>query len=84
MRRAGRQVGRCQFEIATLEYADWFNTRRLHSELGDIPPIEHETNHYRENASTSTVETREPSLHRSRRCAILKKANRHRTSTAGH
>lgn len=25
-------------EIATLEYVDWFNNRRLHTELGDIPP----------------------------------------------
>jgi putative transposase len=29
-----------QVEIATLEYVDWFNHRRLHSAAGDIPPAE--------------------------------------------
>lgn len=34
-------------EIAVAEYIDWFNFRRLHGEIGLIPPAEHETNHYR-------------------------------------
>ncbi|WP_237689895.1 IS3 family transposase [Cellulomonas fulva] len=50
-------------EIATLEYVDWFNNRRLHTELGDVPPSEHEANHYRQNPASTTLETREPSLH---------------------
>ncbi|MDM7856671.1 IS3 family transposase [Cellulomonas alba] len=50
-------------EIATLEYVDWFNKRRLHTELGDIPPAEHEANYYRQNPAVTTAETREPSLH---------------------
>lgn len=50
-------------EIATLEYVDWFNNRRLHSELGDIPPAEHEANYYRHNPASTTLGTREPSLH---------------------
>jgi len=50
-------------EIATLEYVDWFNNRHLHAELGDIPPAEHEANHYRQITPTTTPETREPSLH---------------------
>lgn len=57
-------------EIATLEWVDWFNTRRLHTELGDIPPAEreheheheHEHNHYRQISSSTTLETRGPSL----------------------
>jgi putative transposase len=32
-------------EHATLEYIDWFNTRRLHGELGMIPPAEFEAIH---------------------------------------
>jgi putative transposase len=28
------------------EYVDWFNHRRLHGELGLIPPAEYETNHW--------------------------------------
>jgi putative transposase len=33
-------------ELATAEYVDWFNTRRLHSAIGDIPPAEHEAAYY--------------------------------------
>jgi len=29
-------------EIATLEYIDWFNHRRLHGEIGHLPPAEYE------------------------------------------
>ena len=32
-------------EIATLEYLDWFNYRRLHGEIGMIPPAELEMAH---------------------------------------
>lgn len=32
-------------EIAVAEYIDWFNHRRLHGEIGLIPPVEHETLH---------------------------------------
>ena len=35
---------RAQLEPAILEYVDWFNNRRLHESLGDIPPVEFETN----------------------------------------
>jgi len=33
-------------EIAVAEYIDWFNFRRLHGEIGLIPPVEYETTHY--------------------------------------
>jgi putative transposase len=33
-----------QLELATVEYLAWFNTRRLHSSLGNIPPLEYEAN----------------------------------------
>ncbi len=29
-------------EIETVEYLGWFNNTRLHSELGDLPPVEYE------------------------------------------
>jgi transposase InsO family protein len=35
---------RTQLELAVLEYVDWFNNRRLHQSLADIPPVEFETN----------------------------------------
>ena len=33
-------------EIAVAEYVDWFNHRRLHGELGLVPPAEYEAAHY--------------------------------------
>ena len=40
-------------ELATLAYVDWFNTTRLHTEIGDIPPAEHEANHYRQEGDAN-------------------------------
>ena len=33
---------RSQLELAIVEYVAWFNTHRLHSALGDLPPAEYE------------------------------------------
>jgi putative transposase len=33
-------------ELATAEWVDWFNHRRLYEYCGDIPPVELETAHY--------------------------------------
>jgi putative transposase len=33
-------------EYETLEYVDWFNHRRLHGEIGMIPPAEFEAAHH--------------------------------------
>ncbi len=35
-----------EVEIATLEWVQWFNHRRLHSELGYVPPAEFEALYY--------------------------------------
>jgi transposase InsO family protein len=43
-------------EFATLGWVDWYNSKRLHSTLGHIPPDEFETNYYRQTA-TSQPET---------------------------
>jgi putative transposase len=40
-----------QVELATLEYVDWFNQRRLYEACGDIPPAELEAAYYRQNAA---------------------------------
>ena len=50
-------------EIAVAEYIDWFNHRGLHGEIGLIPPVEHEQQHYRHNPAPATVEASVPSLH---------------------
>ena len=44
-------------ELATLEWVDWFNHRRLFHELGRIPPAEFEDQHYRYINSDRQVET---------------------------
>ncbi|MEU2961207.1 IS3 family transposase [Streptomyces albidoflavus] len=35
-----------QVELATAEWIDWYCHRRLHGEIGHIPPVEYETNYY--------------------------------------
>jgi putative transposase len=40
-----------QVELATLDYVDWFNHRRLFETCGDIPPAELETAYYRQTIS---------------------------------
>ena len=50
-------------EIAVAEYIDWFNHRRLHGEIGLIPPAELEGNHYRHNPAPTAVGAAVPSLH---------------------
>jgi putative transposase len=48
-----------EVELATAEYIDWFNARRLHSAIGHIPPAEHEANYYAQNqaAESATANT---------------------------
>jgi putative transposase len=40
-----------QVELATLDYVDWYNHRRLLETCGDIPPAELEAAYYRQNTS---------------------------------
>jgi putative transposase len=42
-------------ELATLTWVHWWNTRRLHSAIGDVPPIEYETAHYAEQSLAATA-----------------------------
>ena len=35
-----------QVELATLDWVDWFNNRRLLEPIGNIPPIERESAYY--------------------------------------
>ena len=50
-------------EIAVAEYIDWFNHRRLHGEIGLVPPVEFEDQHYAQNTGTADVEPALESLH---------------------
>jgi putative transposase len=38
-------------EWATLNYVDWFNNRRIHNEIGKVPPAEFEQSYYRQSAA---------------------------------
>ncbi len=46
IKRRGPWRNADHLELATLAYIKWFNHRRLHSEIGDIPPAEMEMNYY--------------------------------------
>ncbi|GGS30653.1 hypothetical protein GCM10010269_81460 [Streptomyces humidus] len=37
-----------EVELATAEYVDWYNHRRLHGEIGHVPPVEYEATYYTE------------------------------------
>jgi putative transposase len=40
-----------QLELAILEYIAWFNTRRIHSSIGNRPPVEHEAQWWHQQPS---------------------------------
>lgn len=48
VRNTGPWRGLDDLELATLEWVDWFNHRRLFHELGRIPPAEFEDRYYRQ------------------------------------
>ena len=55
IRRRGPWRGLDDVELATLEWVDWYNTRRLHGELGHIPPAELEATYYRQLEATAAA-----------------------------
>ncbi|MFF4094313.1 IS3 family transposase [Streptomyces sp. NPDC001834] len=44
-------------ELATAEYVDWYNHRRLHGEIGHVPPAEYETTHYQSTQKQQVTAT---------------------------
>lgn len=55
--RQGPWKGLEDIEWATLTYVDWFNNRRLHGEIGMVPPAEKDNSYYRQNKSATPVLT---------------------------
>ena len=45
-----------ELEIATLEWVDWYNHRRLHSSTDNIPPAEYEARYYANNQTGTVTE----------------------------
>lgn len=46
---------RAEVEMATLEWVDWFNHRRLFGPIGNIPPAEAEMNYYQQQIEHAKV-----------------------------
>jgi putative transposase len=57
VRNRGPWRGLDDLELATLEWVDWFNHRRLFEAHGQIPPAEFEEIHYRQTNSGREAET---------------------------
>jgi putative transposase len=55
-RNRGPWTGIDDLEIAVAEYIDWYNHRRLHGEIGYLPPVEAETNYYANLPALTTME----------------------------
>jgi putative transposase len=61
--RRGPWRGLDPVELATMEWVDWYNNRRLFEAIGDIPPAEAETNHYLSSTPSAILQMGESSLH---------------------
>jgi len=57
IRNKGPWTGINDVEIAVAEYVDWFNRRRLHGELGHVPPAEYEALHTASTIPELTLKT---------------------------
>ena len=44
-----------QVELATAEWVDWWNHRRLHGAIGDLPPAEFEARYHQQHAATQAA-----------------------------
>ena len=62
VRNRGPWRGLDDLELATLEWVDWFNHRRLHHHNGSIPPAEAEELHYRQQhlGHQADTQTKQP------------------------
>nr|WP_234402145.1 IS3 family transposase [Thermobifida halotolerans] len=49
-------------ELAVAEYIDWFNHRRLHGEIGLVPPTEFKDDFYQHNPASASADALVPSL----------------------
>ena len=56
MRPKGGWKNVSDVEIAVAEYVDWFNHRRLHGEIGLVPPAEFEADHWATRVVADYVE----------------------------
>jgi putative transposase len=57
VRNKGSWRGLDDLEMAPVEYIDWYNNRRLHGELGHVPPEEYDALHAMTEPVTAPLET---------------------------
>jgi putative transposase len=60
IRRRGPWRGLDDVELATLEWVDWHNNRRLHSACHDLTPVEYEQVYYGHHPAQERVEVSTP------------------------
>jgi putative transposase len=56
-RRKGPWRGIDDLEIGTAEWVDWYNQRRLHGEIGHVPPAEYEAAYWATHAAADKPQT---------------------------
>jgi putative transposase len=52
-----------QVELATLEWVDWWNQRRLHTTLGGVSPAEYETAYHQVHQTPALAGATQTGLH---------------------
>jgi len=55
IRRQGSWRSLEQVELATASWVDWWNHKRLHSAIGDIPPAEYESLYHHQQEATEAA-----------------------------
>jgi putative transposase len=66
VRRDGPARSAEDLELATASWVHWFNIHRLHSMIGNVPPVKYEQNYYASQPDREAPISGEPSLHWSR------------------
>jgi Integrase core domain len=58
-------------EYATMEWVDWFNNRRLHSQLDYVPAEEYEATHYAHPHASQPATPQPSSRHQTRNGSVV-------------
>ena len=55
IRKSGPWRSLEQVELATAEWVDWWNHRRLHNAIGDVPPAEFEALYHHQDEAADAA-----------------------------
>jgi putative transposase len=56
--RCGPWKSRAATEIAIYEWISWYNHDRIHSSIGDMPPVEYEIRYYAQGNTPASPDAR--------------------------